>query len=158
MATNGSVMAEALRAASSSLACSPPHHRKPQPQKEMSKEGPHASLQCGETVSVTMGAALWGPGEKPRVSIWGLFVHLLAGIVEYCLLPARGGIHEADPEPRAPGLGAVCDPGQAASPWGVSASPTVTEEEGRSVLVGCCGGQGGQEAQLRRLPSRGFGL
>lgn len=46
-----------------------------------------------------MVAALWGPGRKPGVSIWGLLVHFLTGIVEHQLLPVKGGIQEADPEP-----------------------------------------------------------
>lgn len=46
-----------------------------------------------------MRAVLWGPGRKPRV--WGLLVHLLTGIVEHQVAPARGGIQEAEPEPQA---------------------------------------------------------
>ena len=68
------------------------------PQKKVPRR-PHTRLQGGETASVTLGAALCSPGRNPRVSIWGLLAHLLARIIEHQLLPARGGIHEADLEP-----------------------------------------------------------
>ena len=61
-----------------------------------------------------MVAALWGPGRKPRVSIWELLVHLLAVIVHQ-LLPARGGIEEADLEPWA---GNTVGPGASPFPFG----------------------------------------
>lgn len=61
-----------------------------------------------------MGAALWGPGRKPRVSIWGLLVHLLA-VIAHQLLPARGGIEEADLESRA---GDTVGPGASPFPFG----------------------------------------
>lgn len=69
------------------------------PQKEGTKKAPHWPTRKRDRVSVTMRAALWGPGRKPRVSVWGLLVHLLTGIVEHQLAPARGGIREAEPEP-----------------------------------------------------------
>lgn len=103
-----------------SLSRSPPFHR--HPQKEGTKKTPLQATRRTDRASVTMGAALWGPGRKPRVSIWGLLVHLLAVIAQHQLLPARGGIEEADLEPRA---GTPWALGRALSPLGVSVSPTV---------------------------------
>ena len=66
------------------------------PQNEGTKKAPHPPTRGRDRVSVTLGAALCSPGRKPRVGIWRLLAHLLARIIEHQLLPAKGGIQEAD--------------------------------------------------------------